>query len=87
MTPPSKNVVPKNLTLQTPLITDSLFQKELSLAGAMRLSHWRKIIGVSRATAFRWRKAGKLKVVRRYGIAFVTAGEILRFWSDNPPSA
>jgi hypothetical protein len=62
-------------------------QKDFELAGAMRLSKWAKALGVSRSTIYRWRKTGKLKIVRRYGIAFVTVDENRRFWADSLPSA
>jgi hypothetical protein len=46
------------------------------LAGAMTLSAWMQQVGISRTTAWLWRRTGKLKVIHRYGRAYVTAEEI-----------
>lgn len=56
---------------------------EIQLAGGMRLDKWRKIVGISKATAWRWRKEGKLTVVWRYGIPWVTAETIENFFKDD----
>ena len=54
----------------------------LQLAGGMRLSKWRQIVGISRTTAWRMRKEGKLKVVVRYGQPYVTADTIREFFAS-----
>ena len=56
---------------------------EIQLAGGMRLDKWRKSVGISKATAWRWRKEGKLKVVWRYGLPWVTAETIQDFFTDD----
>ena len=56
---------------------------EMQLAGGMRLSKWIKVVGISKMTAWRWRKDGKLKVVFRYGMAYVTADTIQKFFTDD----
>jgi hypothetical protein len=58
-------------------------QSEMQLAGGMRLSKWRKTVGISKMTAFRWRKEGKLRVILRYGILWVTAETIQNFFTDD----
>jgi hypothetical protein len=55
----------------------------LQLAGGMRLSKWIKTIGISKMTAWRWRKEGKLNVIWRYGIPWVTAETIRQFFTDD----
>lgn len=55
----------------------------MEIAGGMRLSKWRKIVGISRTTAWRLRKEGKLAVVVRYGQVYVTAGAIRSFFENN----
>jgi predicted site-specific integrase-resolvase len=47
----------------------------------MRLSKRIKVVGISKTTAWRWRKDGKLKVVFRYGKAYVTADTIQKFFT------
>ena len=48
---------------------------ETDLAGAVTLSAWMQQVGISRTTAWLWRRTGKLKVIHRYGRAYVTAEE------------
>lgn len=55
----------------------------IELAGSMTLTAWRKAVGISRTTAWFWRRSGKLKVVYRYGRAYVTAEENRRFLKDD----
>jgi predicted site-specific integrase-resolvase len=55
----------------------------IELAGGMRLTAWCKAIGISQRTAVRWRDAGKLKVVDRYGMQFVTAETIKQFFEGD----
>ena len=57
--------------------------ESVELAGGMRLSLWCKVIGISERTAMRWRDAGKLRVVNRYGMQFVTAGTIKEFFQGD----
>jgi hypothetical protein len=40
---------------------------ELEFAGGMTLRHWCQVVGISQRTALNYRKAGKLKVVWRFG--------------------
>ena len=56
---------------------------DMQLAGGMRLSKWIKTIGISKMTAWRWRKEGKLTVIWRYGIPWVTAEMIQQFFTDD----
>jgi hypothetical protein len=56
---------------------------DLQLAGGMRLSKWTKTVGISKMTAWRWRKEGKLPVIWRYGIPWVTAETIRQFFTDD----
>ena len=56
---------------------------DMQLAGGMRLSKWIKTIGISKMTAWRWRKEGKLTVIWRYGIPWVTAETIRQFFTDD----
>jgi hypothetical protein len=56
---------------------------DIQLAGGMRMAKWIKIIGISKATAWRWRKQGKLPVVWRYGLPWVTAETIRQIFSDD----
>jgi predicted site-specific integrase-resolvase len=50
----------------------------IELTGAMELTAWCKTFGVSRTTAWNWRRSGRLKVIYRYGRAYVPADEIQR---------
>lgn len=50
----------------------------LELAEAVTLTEWQKVAGISRTTAFYWRRSGKLKVIYRYGRAYVSAEESRR---------
>jgi hypothetical protein len=63
--------------------TPELAQVPISLAGGMRFSLWCKAIGICVKTGTRWRDAGKLQVVTRYGIQFVTAETIQKFFTDD----
>jgi hypothetical protein len=56
---------------------------EIQLAGGMKLEKWRKIVGISRTTAWRLRKTGRLPVVIRYGTAFLKAETIRNFFTDD----
>lgn len=56
---------------------------EMQLAGGMRLSVWCRRIGISKMTAWRWQKAGKLNVIWRYGIPWITAETIQKFFTDD----
>jgi hypothetical protein len=56
---------------------------EIQLAGRMKLSKWRRIVGISRTAAWRLRKSGKLPVVVRYGQAYVTAETIANFFKND----
>jgi hypothetical protein len=49
----------------------------------MRLSVWCKTVGISQRTAMRWRDAGKLEVVNRYGMQFLTAQTIKQFFQGD----
>jgi predicted site-specific integrase-resolvase len=60
------------------------YTPEADLAGGMRLNKWCKLVGISKMTCWRLRKAGKLKTVTRYGIVFITAAEIKRWFEDCP---
>ncbi len=42
------------------------------LVGAIKLDKWRKEVGLSRSTVWRLRRDGRLKVISRYGMLFVT---------------
>src|SRR5215471_8728316 len=57
--------------------------QELELAGGMRLSRWCAITGINPRTARRYRLAGKLKVIVRYGQAYVTPQAIAEFFVDD----
>lgn len=54
----------------------------IELTGAMELTAWCKNFGVSRTTAWNWRRSGKLKVIYRYGRAYVSAEESRRLLPD-----
>ena len=56
---------------------------QMELAGGMRMSKWCKIVGISRTSAWRLRKSGRPPVVMRYGVPFLTADTIKRFFSDD----
>jgi len=53
---------------------------EIQLAGGMRLNRWAKIVGISRTSIWRLRRAGKLPVVVRHGVAYLTAATIREFF-------
>jgi hypothetical protein len=55
----------------------------IQLAGGMKLSKWREIVGMSSTTAWRLRRAGKLPVIVRYGVAYVTAETIKNFFTND----
>jgi hypothetical protein len=57
--------------------------KRMQLAGGMRLSTWRKAIGISKMTAYRWRKKNKINIIWRYGQPWVTAETIRNFFTDD----
>jgi hypothetical protein len=65
---------------------------EMQLAGGMRLNRWCKIVGISGRTARRWRKAGRLNVIVRFGQPYVTPQTVGEFFVDDgsetrrPPS-
>jgi hypothetical protein len=54
----------------------------LELAGAVSLKKWQKAADISRTTAFYWRRSGKLKVIYRYGRAYVSAEESRRLLAE-----
>lgn len=56
---------------------------DIQLAGGMRLSKWLKVVGIPDRTARRWRAAGKLPVVIRYGQAYITAETIRNFFTND----
>jgi hypothetical protein len=56
---------------------------EIQLAGGMRLSKWLNLVGISRTTAWRLRKQGKLPVIVRYGTPFLIAETIRNFFVDD----
>ena len=56
---------------------------KIQLAGGMKLSKWREIVGMSSTTAWRLRRAGKLPVIVRYGTAYVTAETISYFFTND----
>jgi hypothetical protein len=64
----------------------------LELAGGIRLSRWCALTGISPRTARRYRNAGRLKVIVRYGQAYVTSQASADFFVDDgsatrgPPS-
>lgn len=49
----------------------------------MKLSAWRKAVGLSRMTVYRLRKAGKLKTVTRYRQVYITAEGIRDFFVND----
>lgn len=55
---------------------------ESDLAGGMRLNKWRKLVGISESTCLRLRRAGKLETVTRYGMVFITAEGIRKFFAE-----
>jgi hypothetical protein len=61
----------------------SCARSDMQLAGGMRLSKWSKVVGISKMTAWRWRKEGKLPVIWRYGLPWVTAETIQKFFTDD----
>lgn len=62
------------------------YDRDYNLAGGMRLGKWCKQVGISRTTAWRWRREGKLRVIIRYGMVFIPGSEIKRFWEQEQPS-
>jgi hypothetical protein len=62
----------------TAIMTPPLPPPELT--GGMRLELWRRAIGISRTTAWRLRKTGRLKTITRYGTVYVTAAGIKEFF-------
>ena len=56
---------------------------EIQLAGGMKLDVWRKAVGMSRTTAWRLRKEGKLPFIVRYGSVYVTAETIKNFFTND----
>ena len=54
---------------------------EVELAGGMKLHRWCRIVGISRQTAWRMRKDGKLRTVQHYGVPSIPAEEIKRFFA------
>jgi hypothetical protein len=67
----------------SPVPTEWLPASEIQIAGGMRLAKWVKLIGISKMTAWRWRKEGKFPVIWRYGIPWVTAETIRQFFTDD----
>jgi predicted site-specific integrase-resolvase len=55
----------------------------VDLAGGMVLSVWCKAVGISLRTAKKWILEGKLPVVHRYGMTFITAETIKNFFKDD----
>lgn len=56
---------------------------EMLLAGGMRLAKWCKLVGISTRTARRYSKAGKLKVIVRYGQSYITREGIAEFFTND----
>ena len=56
---------------------------EMQLAGGMKLEKWRKMVGISRTAAWRMRKEGKLPIIVRYGISYLTAETIKNFFTND----
>lgn len=56
--------------------------REVELAGGMTLTRWCACVGISARTARNYRRAGKLKTVRRFGRLFVTAQTIRDWFSE-----
>jgi len=50
-----------------------------SVVGAMALSKWLKLVGVSKMTAWRWEKKGYLKTENLCGRRYVTSAAIAEF--------
>lgn len=57
--------------------------EDCQLAGGMKLSKWRELVGISRTVAWRLRKSGRLAVIVRYGEAYVTAETIAGFFTND----
>lgn len=70
-------------TTDTPSIASAEAAPNISLVGGIRLSKWRRQVGLSRTTVWRWRKSGRLPVVMRYNVAFLSAETVKRFFSDD----
>jgi predicted DNA-binding transcriptional regulator AlpA len=69
----------KHMTNST--ISAAPTETNINLAGGIRLSKWRRQVGLSRTTVWRWRKEGRLPVVERYGVAFLTAETVKSFFA------
>lgn len=60
-------------------------KKEIDLAGGIALKRWCQIVGISVRTTQRWRKdpAKGFEVVWRYGIPFLSAETVRKFFVDD----
>jgi hypothetical protein len=54
---------------------------DINLVGGVRLSKWRKAVGLSRTSVWRLTKSGRLPVVKRYGVAFLEAQTVKDFFT------
>lgn len=52
------------------------------MAGGVRLTKWCREAGVSRQTAYRWRKAGLLRTCQVGGVVCVTREASEEFWRN-----
>jgi len=59
----------------------------IDLAGGMRYSKWCQTVGIPRTTGWKYRKQGKLEVIVRNGVSYITAAGIRAFFTNDGSKA
>jgi len=59
----------------------------IDLAGGMRYSKWCQTVGIPRTTGWKYRKQGRVEVIVRNGVSYITAAGIHAFFTNDGSKA